>query len=384
MPADRAYLEIVESIYDAATEPSRWPAVLGRLAGPSRGQAFLSVRDLAMPPEKWPIVFAGMEPQWLDAFSRHFSSRIPWVKSRVPRRAPGTATPSEVIIRRADLVRTEFYSDFMRPQGLISGIGVTVMRGHGRLVSAGLYVPLEAEKDQAAHVALVQRVAPHLERALKVNRQLSAADFRWQTAEQCFDRLAVGVLLVSADGTVQFANAEAERILTEQDGLRRDRKGCLRTAAPDDDARLREGVRSIAASPAGKAGDRGGVLAVRRVSGRRPYGLLLAATRPPTGLFGPAAPGAMIFISEGRLRQPSREQLASTFGLTLAESRLLQVLLQGCGLTEAADRLGISINTAKTHLRSLFEKLDCSRQADLVHIVTSHPVWLAGQGGARS
>jgi len=381
MPDDRAYLEIVESLYDAATDPSLWPAALDKLAAPSRGQAFLAVRDPSLPAEKWPVLFAGMEQAWRDAYDRHYASRVAWVVSRVPRRAPGTATPSEAIIRRSDLVKTEFYNDFLRPQGLISGIGVTLMRGRGRFVSAGVYVPLEAEKDQASHVALVQRVAPHIERALKVNRQLSAADFRWQSAERCFDRLSVGVVLLSADMAVQFANAEAERILAEQDGLRRDREGRLRAAGSDDDARLQAGVRSITLGPNGDAGDRGGVLAMRRISGRRPYGLLLAATRPPAGLFGPAEPGVMIFISEGRLRQPSREQLASAFGLTLAESRLLQVLLQGHGLTDAADRLGSSVNTAKTHLRALFDKLDCSRQADLVHAVTSHPVWLAGQGG---
>lgn len=77
----------------------------------------------------------------------------------------------------------------------------------------------------------------------------------------------------------------------------------------------------------------------------------------------------MILVSEGRLRQPSREQLAKTFGLTLSESRLLQTLLQGYGLTEAADRLGNSVNTVKWHLRALFEKLGCSRQADLIHAV---------------
>lgn len=384
MPVDRAFIEIVESIYEAATDPSLWPAALGKLAAPSRGQTFMSVRDLALPPEKWPVLFVGMEQQWLDAYHRHYASRVPWMVSRVPRRAPGAATPSEAVIRRQDLLKTEFYSDFLRPQGLISGIGVTVMRDQSRLVSAGLYVPLEAEKDHANHVALVQRVAPHLERALKVNRQLSGTDFRWQAAEQCFDRLAVGVVLLSADMTVQFANAEVERMLAEQDGLRRDREGRLRAAASGDDVRLQAGVRSIIASPAGIAGGHRGVLAVRRNSGRRPYGLLLTATRPPNGLFGPTEPSAMIFISEGRLRQPSREQLANTFGLTLAESRLLQVLLQGHGLTEAADRLGNSVNTAKTHLRALFDKLDCSRQADLIHTVTSHPVWLAGQGGSRS
>jgi DNA-binding CsgD family transcriptional regulator len=381
--ADQAYLEIVESIYDAATDPSLWPVVLERLAAPSRGKAFMSLRDPAKPPQSWPVLYAGMEQSWLSALSEHYSARVPWMQTAIPRRRPGIAVPSEHVIRRADLLKTEFYSDFLRPQGLISGIGVTVARDGGRLVSAGLLVPLEAEPRHAEHVALVQRVAPHLERALRVNHQLSRADFRWQAAEETFDRLAVGVVLLSADMTVRFANAEAERVLGQQDGLGRDREGRLLAGCSDDDKRLRASVRSLAGNLQATA-DRGGVLRIRRRSEKRPYSVLIAAARPPAGLLERDERNAILFISEGRSREPSREQLAATFGLTLAESRLLQVLLQGHGLTEAADQLGNSVNTAKTHLRALFEKLDCSRQSDLVRTVTSHPVWLAGGGTSRS
>ena len=185
---------------------------------------------------------------------------------------------------------------------------------------------------------------------------------------------------------VQFANAEAELILGQEDGLGRDPAGHLRAAAPDDDTRLRASVRSVLAAPGRdqRAADRGGVLSMRRRSGRWAYGVLIAAVRPPSGVFGPGEPNAILFISERRSHLPSGELLAETFGLTPAESRLLQALLQGHGLTDAAARLGNSVNTAKTHLRALFDKLECSRQADLVQTVVSHPVWLAGREAART
>lgn len=387
MASDDAYLGIVEAIYDAATDPALWPMVLEKLAAPSRGKAFMAIRDPAVPAGSWPILYAGMEQGWLDALSRYYGDKVAWITSKVPRRPPGTATPSESVISRSDLLKTEWYNDFLRPQGLISGIGVTVMRERGRFVSAGLLVPLATEARQAEHTALVQRVTPHLERALKVNRQLAGADFRWQAAEQSFDRLSVGVVLVAADRTVQFANAEAERILGQEDGLWRDQVGHLRAAAPDDDQRLLAGVRSAVAGAGpgpGAGGDRGGVLSLRRRSGERPYSVLVGAVRPPSGLFGPGEPNAILFISDRGSRQPSGELLAETFGLTPAESRLLQALLQGQGLTDAAARLGVSVNTAKTHLRALFEKLECSRQADLIQAVISHPVWLAGRDATRA
>ena len=386
MAPDNTFLSILESIYDAAADPSLWSVALGKLAAPSRGKAFMAVRDPMMPATTWPTLYAGMEQGWLDAYYKHYASRVAWM-ARIPKRPPGLATPSDNVISRSDLMKTEWYNDFLRPQGLISGVGVTVVRDRSRFVSAGLLVPLETEADKAAHVTLVQQIAPHLERALKVNRQLSEANFRWQAAEQCFNRLSVGVVLLSANMSVRFANAEAERLFAQEDGLGLDRDGCLCVASSDDDTRLRASVRSlISPKPAGvKAGtaDRGGVLSVRRQSGKRPYGLLIAAVRPPPGLFGAVDPSAIVFVAEGRARQPSGEQLAEAFGLTPAECRLLQMLLQGSGLTEAASRLGNSVNTAKTHLRALFDKLECSRQADLISIVTSHPVWFLGQRASQ-
>jgi len=384
MTANMTYLEIVESIYDAATDPSLWPAALEKLAAPCRGMAFMTLRDLDQPPERWSNLFIGMEQAWFKAFSAYYSSRVAWAKTRNPARLVGKATPSEAVISRSDLLKTEWYNDFLRPQKLIGGIGVTVFREQGRLMSAGLYVPEETEARLAAHVALLQRVTPHLQRALKVNRQLSGADFRWKAAEECFDRLTLGVVMLAPNMTIRFANAEGERILRQQDGLGRDREGRLLAGSSDDDTLLRASVRSLTADLQPTEVDRGSVLRIRRRSGERPYGVLAAAARPPQGLLGREERSAILFISEGRSREPSREQLAATFGLTAAESRLLQVLLQGHGLTEAAERLGNSVNTAKTHLRALFDKLGCSRQSDLVRTVTSHAAWLAGRGTSRT
>jgi DNA-binding CsgD family transcriptional regulator len=329
-----------------------------------------------------------MEEDWLRVYHAHFSSRVSWVRTPVPARPIGIPIPSEKVISRSDLMKTEWYQDFMRPQKLISGIGVTVARDQRELVSAGLLVPLDTEPEQESHVALLQQVTPHFARALKVNRQLRGADFRWQLAEQCFNRLEVGVVLVSPDMIVQFANTEAERILGQQDGLGRNRDGRLRAASSDDDASLRASVCSATDPTSARraaGADRGGVLAARRRSGQRPYGVLVAPARPPAGLFGLASePRAIVFISEGRTRRPSADLLAAAFDLTPAESRLLQVLLQGHGLTEAAAHLGKSVNTAKTHVRALFDKLECSGQADLVRTVASHPVWLVGGGAPRS
>jgi DNA-binding CsgD family transcriptional regulator len=58
--------------------------------------------------------------------------------------------------------------------------------------------------------------------------------------------------------------------------------------------------------------------------------------------------------------------LRQVFGLTPAETRFGIHLLQHKSLKEAANSLGISLNTAWTHLKRLFEKTGPRQQSELV------------------
>jgi DNA-binding CsgD family transcriptional regulator len=63
--------------------------------------------------------------------------------------------------------------------------------------------------------------------------------------------------------------------------------------------------------------------------------------------------------------------------LTGAEARLAASLAQGFGVVEAARRLGITPNTARTQLKTVFAKLGVDRQAGLVRLL------MAGVTGLR-
>jgi DNA-binding CsgD family transcriptional regulator len=57
------------------------------------------------------------------------------------------------------------------------------------------------------------------------------------------------------------------------------------------------------------------------------------------------------------------------YGLTQAEARLLRILSNGHGLFEAAQELGITRNTARTHMRNIYAKVGTHRQSDLVRLL---------------
>jgi DNA-binding CsgD family transcriptional regulator len=57
--------------------------------------------------------------------------------------------------------------------------------------------------------------------------------------------------------------------------------------------------------------------------------------------------------------------VAAAYGLTPAETRLLESLLAGRNFAETATSLGIALTTAKTHLDRIFQKTGVRRQAEL-------------------
>ncbi len=373
MFSDKTYLSVVEGIYDAAVDPSRWANALGKLARPMNGGGNLVMHDPVIAAGNCHI-YADWDPESVALYNAYYASKNAWL-NRISNRPVGKAEPAEYFLSRSDLFRTEWYNDYLRPHGIVSGIGVTVMRDSSRFVSASVLLPLCSDETQASCVSLLQRVTPHIERALKVNRQLSAAEFRWSTAEQCFNRLNVGIAVVGNDRKIIFSNAEAARIFRKDDGLIVNREGRLVAGADADNQRLRKIFELLLGNT--QLDDESGVMSVQRRSEARAYGLLVTRLHPPTEMFGRRGPMALVFISDVLSQRPSAERLAEAFDLTPSEARMLYVLLDGQSLVASAARLDISVNTAKFHLKALFEKMGCSRQADLVQTAMAHPSWFA-------
>ena len=76
-------------------------------------------------------------------------------------------------------------------------------------------------------------------------------------------------------------------------------------------------------------------------------------------------PAAVVYINE--CRNPGIELdpavLVGMYGFTNCESQLAALLARGTNLSDAAAQLGVSINTVKTHLRGIYEKMGTNKQA---------------------
>ena len=86
----------------------------------------------------------------------------------------------------------------------------------------------------------------------------------------------------------------------------------------------------------------------------------------------PFAASVAVFVQEpAQVPMMPGEAFAKLYGLTGGELRVLLALAQGLGGKEAADMLGISEPTVRTHLQRIFSKTGTSRQADLLRLLQS-------------
>jgi DNA-binding CsgD family transcriptional regulator len=73
--------------------------------------------------------------------------------------------------------------------------------------------------------------------------------------------------------------------------------------------------------------------------------------------------------------QPTEKLIGEAFKLSPAEARLACALVNGDELRVAAERVGITYETARAYLKSIFAKADVTRQSELVAVLSAERVW---------
>lgn len=179
---------------------------------------------------------------------------------------------------------------------------------------------------------------------------------------EALDRLEHGVMIVSAQSGVLFANRAAEAVLADTGGLRLERRRLAARRAADTSA-----LRRVIAAAAQNG--MGGSLAIAREARPPLIVLIVPANAGARGLIH-HQPSAILLIKDPeRPAKPSLTAFIQYFDLTPAQAALAHEMIRGDGVAAAAARLGVSYATARTHLLQIFQKTETRRQAELVRLM---------------
>jgi DNA-binding CsgD family transcriptional regulator len=197
--------------------------------------------------------------------------------------------------------------------------------------------------------------------------EVALSEVIYQALCAAFDHLSTAVFILRPDGFILFAN-HAAKVLLEEGGPVRSSEGYLRgkdRAASDE---LSRGIEAVLSSTNREHADTEG------------YELCLSQSPGETqGAIGylrvlsnadEAAPVIALFITRiGEGGTYGISALAESFGLSKAETRVLEQLIEAQTPSGVAARLNISVSTVKSHMRKIFQKTGTSRQTDLLRLV---------------
>ncbi|WP_157385323.1 helix-turn-helix transcriptional regulator [Rhizobium freirei] len=369
LSGEERVLDLTTAIYDAALDAARWPDVLNRIGDAVGGpEVTFGVYDPAiglsnlLAPRIDPVLIGSL----LD-----WAPRNPLLPLGIGQ-APGKVFTVGSFITRDQFTDTDFYQEWWLPAGydseplttnlLVDADATGIFTCYGSLRRS----PFDADQKR-----LFAALAQHLVRAVALQRRLYHLSFASESALDGFDRIQQGFFLVDGQAKPLFVNRIAELLLDAGDGLRLE-AGMLSACDADSGRRLQRLVSSCV-EPASIGA--GGSLTLRRKTGRSPLEVLVA----PAPLEAAMAalpwsvshrPGAIVLITDPETETRARlDSLRQRFGLTPAEAAFALEIAKGDGRQAAADRLGITVGTARTHLSNIFDKIGVKRQAELVRVL---------------
>ena len=359
-------LELVGLVYDAALDPAAWPEALNMLAD-ATGVTLASLGTANFPTGEFDVVAPRHDPEFLRRYVED-----DWARQNIHWQRSGSAPVGQVFATETFVPRDEFAGtacdyEWGAPQGMESALGVNLLIEGASSAVASVRRPFRHGEFSEHEPRILSALLPHMQRAVQLQHRLAALEMRRASSAAGFDRLRDGVVIIDSNFGIMFANRSAEELLADGDGLYRD-GDCIAARMSGGTATLRRLIASyIDGNGLPGAGER---CALTRREGQAPLSVLAMPLRGEISWIGPRCPAAVLYITDpDRDARARAAALCRRFGLTRAETAFLVEIIKGDGLQATADRLGVSLATARTHLRHVFEKTGTQRQAELVGLM---------------
>ena len=363
-------LDLIGLAYDAAADPTRWSACLSAVGEVMRCPAVGIFPIEPGPAGSYATLCVGHDPALLARFDAYYGRPDvnPYTQRADPSMlVPGAVLRAEAVCPDRDLHRTEYFEDWLRPQGLGAGGFATIGTARQPVVLSFARSTSRGHLD-AHEIRIARALVPHLSRALALSQHLERLDAEHVARSAALDRVGVGVILVDAEARPLLLNRRAQTLLDAGDGLAIARDG-LTAAWPETTGALRRLVADAAGTTAGRGTSVGGALTLPRPSGLRALmALVTPVARGRWPVRGVAAAGVLVSDPED-VPPPPAATFRRLWGLTDAEAALACQLAGGRSLEEAAQALAVRTPTARTQLSRIFAKTGTRRQAELMRLL---------------
>ena len=202
---------LIRLIYDAAGDPGVWQAFLTEFGHCMQASSVgLIVIDGSLGVNQINENF-NVDPYYLKSFSQYYGAINPWT---APEKAhlwsAGRVLEGRELISDQEMLKTEFYNGFSKPQGWFSTIGtaLSISEYGGSYLTAARKREIDPDEGRPLFSTLV----PHLQTAMGLHKQIARLEASVAALVDSLDLLSSGVIIVDSQGKVLVMNRSAETL----------------------------------------------------------------------------------------------------------------------------------------------------------------------------
>lgn len=297
-------------------------------------------------------VVSGFDDSAVRAYDQYYAARNV-LQDELANRPSGIVLPDEALLPMEQLTKSEFYCDYLIPNGFTSNVGLKITGNERRSYSLILGNKSKNERRMEASAALLTRLWPHLRRAFDWHGGASSAH-RWALP---FEALGIGAIVLGSRGEVKHVSPGTDWMLEHDPPL---------AISPVGRISIRdEAARSVLMCMLSRGYD--GPKTYDVVCGRSKL-TLVAVEKDHIASFL-EGPTVIVLIERRGDAAFDPRAIATAYHLTDAEVRALTGIAHGLSVDDIATRASLSRETIRLQIKSLYAKTDTHSQADILRLI---------------
>ncbi|MCG8437902.1 MAG: helix-turn-helix transcriptional regulator [Pseudomonadales bacterium] len=360
-------LSFVGEIYEASYNPGHWDKVVETLCCEilcaKSGAIFVEDRQA----QTRSMIGAYGLPAAVKASYRFGMAKYDHTFQLQSRMPVGQASQ----ITDAEAVRNDhpfYYRLILKPNdiGFISAINV--YNDDEWHVGIGLHRSFNATPFSEQDCRTLTLLYPHFNRALRIHREFHRLKTRQQSLHEALSRFMIGLVIVDASGKVTYLNPVAETLMAQHGGLSLS-NGMPKAYYADEDHRLQTIIKRLLKSDRKDTQTRTEALGVHHPDRELNMNIMMAALGHEEG----PQPGSLaLYLSDpdSSLNLPA-SALQSLYDMTPKEANVAIALVNGQSPTQISQLHGVSVDTVRSQLKSIYSKMGVKKQQDVIRVLLS-------------
>lgn len=365
-----AIAPLLPAIYAAATDAARWPEAFAPIVSLLGGNCGLIFSHQATPEQQGIWLPCRLTYEDFRPYVERYHAFDVWMQRGYELGAfvPGNVVSSDDLLPREEFLASVFYREFIvfaDIHDLCCGILHDGSEPDIPIVHISIYrshaMPVFGEPEKALLAALI----PHLREATRIGFRNGALERRAGMMQCAVDTISPPLLLLDKQGKVVFANERAQEFLESNDTLK----------VVDGRLTVTSGQPARLDALLGDRRTEETLLGITRPSDKGNLWLI----RVPMPLEGNAPPDArrpaiaLMIHDATAIDRIDLEGFAKVHGLSRAEARIMNLLLEHASLPPIAQALNVTLHTVRSQLRTIRGKTGAHRQAELIRMLMSWP-----------